>query len=102
MRLMIFKRIEDKEGKYGIDPNGETDWFVKLDTEKKRELYERMIVITEDCKAATQAYDDWNDLLKANLGVEDDDVYYYFMENETPPKVGETYEIDGLVFRREK
>lgn len=102
MKLLVFERIEDKNNEHGIDPDGEWDWFVKLETEKERELYERTNVITEDCKAAAQAYDDWNWQLKKNLGVEDDDVYYYFMENQAVPKIGEQFEISGLVFRREK
>ena len=102
MKLMVFKRTKDEGNKYGIDPNGEWDWFVKIETLKERELYERTNVITEDCKAVRQAYDDWNGLLKNKLGVEDDDVFYYFMETETPPKVGETYKVDELEFIREK
>ena len=102
MKLLEFKRIEDKGGKYGIDPDGEYDWFVKLTNKKERELYERMNVITEDCPALVQAYDDWNGRLKANLNVEDDDIFYYFMEDEKIPRVGETFTIDELVFKREK
>ena len=102
MKLLEFKRIEDKGGKYGIDPDGESDWFVQLTNKKEREIYERTNVITEDCRASRQAYDDLKDALRINLNVEDDDVFYYFMEDEKIPKIGETFVIDELVFKREK
>ena len=102
MKLLEFKRIEDKGGKYGIDPDGESDWFVQLTNKKEREIYERTNVITEDCRASRQAYDDLNDALRTNLNVEDDDVFYYFMEDEKVPKIGETFVMDELVFKREK
>ena len=101
MKLLTFKRIEDKSDKYGIDPDGESDWFVKLETEKERELYERMNAVPYKARAAVQAYEDWNALLKIQLGVLDDDVFYYFMEDEKVPEVGEKFELDELVFERE-
>lgn len=102
MKLLEFKRIEDKDNRYGIDPDGENDWFVKLETEKERELYEQTTLIPSDVKAAFQAYDGWNAMLKSQLGVEDDDVFYYFMENETPPEIHEHFTIDNLTFERIK
>ena len=100
MKLLTFKRVDDKGDRYGIDPDGESDWFVKLETEKERELYERMNLVPTDTKAAEQAYDDWNAMLKIQLGVEDDDIFFYFMENQTPPEIGERYEVDDLIFER--
>lgn len=100
VKLLEFKRVKDTDNKYGIDPNGECDWFVQLETQKERELYERQWAISEDSRALQQAYEDWEAMLKIQLGVTEDDIFGYFMENETPPKIGEQYKNDGLIFER--
>lgn len=99
---MTFKRIKDVDNKYGIDLDGENDYFVKIETTQENRAYTRFTEFgqlpTEDIKA----YEDWNAMLYGNLGIYDDDVFYYFMADEKVPEVGETFELDGLTFERSK
>ena len=47
-----------------------------------------------------QAYADWNKRLKAHLDVTDELVFYYIMEDEKEPKVGEIFELDNIKLER--
>lgn len=96
MKLLEFKIIESDNEK----EKGDIRYVVKLSTENERELYERTNVIAEPCPAADQAYADWNKRLKAHLDVTDELVFYYIMEDEKEPKVGETFELDNIKLER--
>lgn len=98
MKLLEFEIIK---GDYPEEV-GRVEYVVKLSTENERELYERTNVIAEPCPAADQAYKDWGNRLSAHLDVTDDLVFYYIMENEKEPKIGETLEIDTLKLKRIK
>lgn len=97
MKLMEFKFIKDE---HNPSREGDVCYIVKLSTTNERELYERTNVITEPCPAADQAYADWNKRLKAHLDVTDELVFYYIMEDEKEPKVGETFELDNIKLER--
>ena len=79
---------------------GKARYVVKLSTLNERELYERTNVIAEDCPANSQAHDDWDKRLQSHLDVTDNLVFYYLMEDEPEPKVGETFKLDDLELKR--
>lgn len=89
MKLLEFKITESDSP----DEIGKIRYIVKLSTSNERELYERTNVIAEDCPANDQAHVDWNKRLQSHLDVNDDLVFYYIMENEKEPKIGETLEL---------
>lgn len=108
MKLLTFKRIEDKENKYGIDPEGECDWFVWLETLEEHMAYQEYIRDSADDKL-TEAHRAWVEgrwagytLVKLGDTYYDDDIYYYFLPEDDVPKVGETFELDGLLWERIK
>lgn len=96
MKLLEFV-ITESENPSDI---GKVRYIVKLSTLNERELYERTNVITEPCPAADQAYADWDKRLKSHLDITDNLVFYYIMEDETEPKIGETFELDDIKLKR--
>lgn len=97
MKLLEFKIINDEQSP---EREGSVRYVVKLSTKNERELYERTNVISEPCPAADQAYKDWDNRLKAHLDVTDELVFYYLMEDEKEPKVGEILELDDIKLER--
>lgn len=106
MKLLEFKRIEDKENKYGIDPDGEWDWFVWLEDDTESGYYGEYT----DHKVSQDDWHDgyhegfWSGYMTAKLGdfYSDNDIFYYFSPEDKVPAVGEQWELDGLVFERVK
>lgn len=98
MKLMEFV-IKESDNPSEI---GKVRYIVKLSTQNERELYERTNVIGEDCHAAEQAYNDWDKRLKAHLNVTDDLIFYYIMEDEKEPKVGEPFVLDDIKLERKR
>ena len=96
MKLLEFEIIESENK----EEKGDIRYIVKLSTKNERELYERTNVMAEPCPAADQAYADWNKRLKAHLDITDNLVFYYIMEDETEPKIGETFELDDIKLKR--
>lgn len=109
MKLLKMKRIEDIHNKYGIDPNGECDWFIHLETEEEYTRY-LMFVDTDNItmNGYTKRYLDgkrygfWSGYMSTKLGdyYEDDDIFHYLTVDDNVPAVGETYELDGIKYER--
>lgn len=107
MKLLEFKRIKDKENKYGIDPDGEYDWFVHLETFDEHYNYQRYEqTIGSDMTDRDKDYQEgrWAGYMSAKLDdiYSDNDIFYYFSPEDKVPAVGEQWELDGLVFERTK
>lgn len=101
MKIITMKRIEDKHDHYGIDPDGEADWFAVIDTASEQVAFDRLTMYPRDDETCAN----WYTLDKMIQATEsdassDDDIFYYFSFGEQVPKVGEHWELDGLVFER--
>lgn len=97
MRLLEFKITKDE---MCPDKIGTTRYVVKLSTDNERELYERTNAIADSCKAADEAYEEWDKRLKAHLNVSDKLVAYYIMDDEKEPKIGGKLKIGDIELRR--
>lgn len=47
-----------------------------------------------------EEYDFWDYYMRQRVGLEDEEVFYYFDGWEEVPEVGEKFELDGTVYER--
>lgn len=98
MKLLEMKCVHDPEQRM----DGQEEYFVRLEDEEEVAVYGRTI---GGLAVSYQDYEDWDNYMIYALGEAeaktDDDVYYYIMEDEPEPKVGEIYtDNDGLEWER--
>lgn len=109
MRLLTMKRVAGE-----MTEEGECDWFVVLECDIERELYEiAMGYLSGDHKEAYSTPDYWRGLGEGvlegllSMGLNDhytnDDIYYYFdTKVDKIPDIGERWELDDITWERAK
>lgn len=99
MRLIKMKVVSDTDSP---ENNGSVYNFLKIETSEERRSYNKMENEGQNRVIVSTAYLDWVALLKVRVGVDDDAIFYYFMENDRVPAVGKTFKLDNIIFRRIK
>lgn len=98
MKLYTMKCIKDPERMDEcFEPdNQEKTFFVKLEDDWERGVYEATHCNYNDLEAQF-----WDYYMNDILGMNDDEVRFYFMEDDPAPAIGEEYiDADGLVWER--
>lgn len=100
MRLYTMKCIKDPERMDEcFEPdNQEEGYFVKLEDDWERGVHE-----ATHCKYNELEAQFWDYYMNDKLGMNDDEVRFYFMEDDPELAIGECYtDADGLVWERVK
>lgn len=97
MKLLEFECIEDKNIGVALDPeNMEQVYFVHLEGKDEEKWHDDYVADGMEMF--------WNGYMTAKLGeyTSDSDIFYYFSSEEKVPAVGETFELDDMVWERVK
>lgn len=93
MKLLEMKRIRDNDYIYSEEDTPLVDYMVKLETHFEESIYRNLV----ECSTHSPVFDQ---AMREELGVIDDDISYFWMEGEQEPQIGETFELDDMVWER--
>lgn len=94
MKILEFQLINDC-GEDCSHENRAIDTFVELEYLEESAVYNatHTLYSHEEDKF-------WDYYLKNNLGITDEDVFYYFGKGESIPEIGEEWKVNSSIFRR--